>query len=383
MSTNSAPIRILQVVGGMNRAGTETWLMHILRHIDRGRFQIDFLVHTIRPGDYDREISALGCQIFPCPNKEWPWIYALQLKHILDKYGPYDIVHSHVHHFSGYVLNIAKQAGVKILIAHSHNDTSSIDAQADWYRALYLSLMKWLIIRQSTVGLATSRQAAPSLFGANWERNPRWKILYCGIDLKPFNEEIEQTNIRLELGIPAEAYVIGHIGRFESQKNHRFLIDVAAEVIRQEPNTYLLLVGKGVMRLAIEHKVAQLGLEDRVIFAGTRNDIPRLMIGAMDIFLFPSLYEGLGLVLIEAQSAGLPCIFSNTIPLEADIVNSLIHRVSLDEPAINWAKKILNLRKNKSTITRTEALNLVKQSSFNIINSVKKLENFYLRQLCR
>lgn len=370
--------RILHVVGGMNRGGIETWLMHILRHIDRDRFRIDFLVHTMQPCAYDDEIRALGSQIIPCLYPPRPWIYASNFKQILRKYGPYDIVHSHVHHYSGYVLRLAHQAGVPTRIAHSHNDTSSLQVKAGLYRQLYFALTKRWIARYATVGLGCSRNAVAALFGPVWETEPRCQILYYGIDLTPFRDRIDSMS-RAKLGIPKNALVIGHVGRFVEQKNHTFLLEIAASVRSREPQMRLLLVGDGSLRPDISRQVAQMGLTDCVIFAGSRPDVPQLMLGAMDMFLFPSLYEGLGLVLIEAQAAGLPCIFSDVVPQEADVVKPLRQRLSLSQPASEWAEVLLTQR-HAVAISQSDALSLVETGPFNIEMSVKQLENIYQDQ---
>jgi glycosyltransferase involved in cell wall biosynthesis len=373
---NKHPIRILHVVGGMVRGGIETWLMHVLRHINRDRFQMDFLVQTDRPCAYDQEILNLGSKIIPCPYVSQPWLYAREFKRVLRENGPYDIVHSHVHHFSGYVLWLAKQAGVPVRIAHSHNDTSSIEAKARWPRYLYLSLMQRWIDRYSTLGLGCSLDAVADLFGKAWENDHRYQVLYYGIDLSPFYKT-DSDCIREELGIPKDALVIGHVGRFVEQKNHKFLMEICAEVAKQDPKMYLLLIGEGILRPEIEQKALQMELSDRVIFAGVRSDIPRLMLGAMNLFLFPSLHEGLGLVLVEAQAAGLPCIFSNVVPKEADIVRPLIKRMSLAHSASEWAKILLAQRDKASAISRPDALSLVQASPFNIEISVRHLERIY------
>lgn len=376
------PIRILHVVGGMVRGGIETWLMHILRHIDRDRFHMDFLVHRTDPCAYDDEIRSLGSRIIPCTLDRWrPWAYAANFSRILREYGPYDVVHSHVHHFSGYVLRIAKQAGVPLCIAHSHNDTSAQEAKAGLYRQLYRRLTQSWISRYANVGLGCSNFAAADLFGSKWESDRRWQILYYGIDLTPFREAIDKEAIRRELGIPSDAFVIGHVGRFVEQKNHEFLIEIAAEVAQREPKMHLLLLGEGELRSQISRKVEQIGLSDRVTFAGTRPDIPHLMRGAIDVFLFPSLHEGLGLVLVEAQAAGLLCIISDVVPPEADLVKSLVQRLSLSQPASEWAKVLLTHRDAKFSIAQSDALAVVETSRFNINVSVKDLENIFLEAL--
>jgi glycosyltransferase involved in cell wall biosynthesis len=378
MSRSESPIRILHVLGGMVRGGVETWLMHILRHIDRDRFRMDFLVHTTQPCAYDDEIRALGSQIIPCLDPPRPWFYARNLKRILRERGPYDIVHSHVHHYSGFVLRLAQQAGVPVRMAHSHNDTSSVEADAGLMRRGYLTLMKRWIARHATVGLAASRLAASDLFGPVWETDPRWQILHYGIDLTPFRNPVAPAAVRAELGIPAEAFVMGHVGRFVKQKNHAFLVDIAAEVAKREPMIRLLLVGDGPLRPVIEQKVIQKGLADQVVFAGLRPDIPRLMLGAMDVFVLPSLHEGLPVVGLEVQAARLPFVLSDVVAEELDEVKSLVRRLSLSLPASAWAEAILAVRDAAPAITQPDALAMMEKSSFNIQTSVKLLKETYL-----
>lgn len=375
-------IRILHVVGGMDRAGTETWLMHVLRNIDREYFWMDFLVHTTQKCAYDDEICARGSKIIPCLHPSRPSLYAANFKRILCKYGPYDVVHSHVHHFSGYVLRLAQQTGVPVRIAHSHNDTSSAKARVGLDRRLYLMLMKRWITHYATVGLAASRKAAVDLFGADWKTDERWRTLYCAVDLLAFHQQIDRLAVRAELGIPPDAFVIGHVGRFEEQKNHALLIEIAAEIAKREPNMRLLMLGDGSLRPSIQQKVSELNLSDHVIFAGVRPDVPRLMLGAMDVFLFPSLYEGLGLVLIEAQAAGLPCVFSDVVPEEADVVRPLVQRISLSQPVSAWAEAVMAATKQDTvTINQLEALTTIEKSFFNIRTKVKELQSCYIEQL--
>lgn len=377
MMKTRQPLRILHVVGRMNRGGVETWLMHVLRHIDRSLFRMDFLVHTSEPGTYDEEIRSLGSRILPCLHPSRPRLYAQNFKRIMRDYGPYQVVHSHVHHYSGYTLRLAYQAGVPVRIAHSHNDTVRQEAEAGVGRRLYLALMTRWIGQYATVHLACSSKAGSALVGRHTTDHQRWKTLYYGIDMAPFEPGVDASDSRAELKIPPDAFVIGHVGRFEEQKNHAFLVEIAAEVIRRDPNTCLLLVGDGPLRKSIQDQVNDMGLAQHVVFAGVRSDVPRLMKSAMDVFLFPSLFEGLGLVLVEAQAAGLPCVFTDVVPNEADVVTPLIRRVPLSQPASAWAGAVLAIRDAGRTTSPPSAFRQVIGSPFNIATAVKRVEDVY------
>ncbi len=378
---SSAPIRVLQVVGRMNPGGVETWLLHVLQHIDRDRFQIDFWVHSDQEGLYDAEIRELGSRIRVAPPLKTPWAYAAALRKILKQSEPYPVIHSHVHYFSGAVLRIAANAGVPVRIAHSHLDTSKLDSHPTLKRQFYLELTRRWIDHYATVGLSASGLAATSLFGKTWQNDPRWQILHCGVNLKPFHTDaqIDQTaQIRASFQIPANAFVLGHVGRFEPQKNHAFLVQLAAEVLKHQPNTYLFLVGQGSRLTEIQNQAEALGIRDRVIFAGIRRDVPQLMQGVMDVFVLPSWQEGLPLVLMEAQAAGLPCIISDTITSEVDIVLDLIHRCSLSASVDEWVKQILAVSIASRNRIQQRALEQVENSTFNIDSSVQTLESLYL-----
>ena len=371
------PIRILHVLGMMERGGAETWLMHILRMIDRDRYRMDFLVHITEPQEYDDEIRALGSDVILCPHTRQPLRYARDFLRVLKEHGPYDVVHSHVHQYSGLVLRLAKRAGVPVRIAHSHLDASAFEAHARLPRRAYLGLMRRLIARNMTVGLSVSNQAASDLFGAEWERDPRHQMLFCGIAMEPFTQHVCRGAIRAEFGIPLDAFVIGHVGRFTEQKNHVFLLAIAAELLKRNPCARFLMIGDGELRAAMQERAAHLGITDRVIFAGLRPDVPRLMLGAMDAFLLPSLYEGLPLVLMEAQAAGLPCIYSDTISCEADIVPPLVHRYSLTAPPRAWAEALLATHASGPPITREEAFAIAEATPFNVSTSWNLLERVY------
>ncbi len=375
------PIRVLHVFGPMDRGGAEGWLMHILRIMDHDRYRMDFLVHVAEPKEYDDEIRALGSNVIANPHTRRPFRYTRELKRVLADEGPYDIVHSHVHQYSGFVLRIAKQAGVPIRIAHSHIDAATAEARASLPRRAYLTLMHRWIKRYATDGLAASRQAADDLFGPNWDADPRFRILPCGVDFDPFAAAACPADVRAEFHIPPGAFVVGHVGRFIGVKNHAFLLDVAAAIVARTPDvdTRFLLVGVGELRAEMKERADRLGIGARVVFAGSRSDVPRLLRGGMDLFLFPSLLEGLGLAVVEAQAAGLPVVFSDVVPREADIVPPLVHRLSLDQSASTWADAVLTLRDAAPPLSPPEALALARATPFDIHTSWAALEHVYAR----
>lgn len=369
-------IRVLHVVGGMGRGGIETWLMHVLRRLERERFQMDFLVHTAAPCAYDDEVRALGGRILPCVHPGRPWSYAKGFRRILEGYGPYNVVHSHVQHYTGYTLRLAQHAGIPVRIAHSHNDASPSDCFPNPVRRVYLSMAKGWIRRYATVGLAASGRAAAALFGPEWESDSRYRLLYYGIDLDPFRQSRDRS-LRAALHLPPDAFVVGHVGRFVEQKNHGFLLKIFRSVADAEPTARLLLIGDGPLRPAIERQAAEMGLGKHVVFAGLRSDIPRVLLGTVDVFVMPSLHEGLPLAGLEAQAAGLSCVFTDSITSELDVVPQLITRLRPSQPACVWAAAVLAARGQSIPPHRAEALSAMEASPFNIRRAVAELMRVY------
>jgi glycosyltransferase involved in cell wall biosynthesis len=369
------PIRVLHVVHALDRGGIETWLLHVLRHIDRARFQLDVVSALARPGAYDDEIRAAGARLFRCPDAVRFWSFGPRFKNILRQNGPYAVVHSHFNPV-GYPLRWADQAGVPVRVAHGHNDSPELGDLARPAQTLFRPLARYWVSRHTTLGLAASRRAAQALFGQRWQQHPHRRVFYCGVDLAPFRASVDRGAVRRELGLPEGSLVVGHVGRFHEQKNHAFLIDVIAELARREPRSHLLLLGEGRLRPVIEQKAARLGLSGRITFAGSRPDVPRLMLGAFNVFALPSLYEGLPLVGIEAQAAGLPCVLSDVITDEVDIVPHLVRRLSLRQPPSAWADALLE-QASRPALSRAEALTAVEASPFDIRRGVRALEQLY------
>jgi len=374
-------IRVLHVVGSMNRGGVETWLMHVLRNIDRERFQFDFLVHTSQPAAYDDEIRSLGGRIISCARPKIGKQYPQEFRRAVRTNGPFDVLHSHVHHFSGVTLSLGAALGIPVRIAHSHSDLSVADRAGSHRRKTYLRATEVAIARSATLKLAASEQAAAALYGPNWRLDARCRLLYCGIDLQPFEGDGGDAT-RMVLGLPEDAWVIGHVGRFDIPKNHPFIVDIAREVVRRDASARFLLVGDGPLRPHIQHLAKTNGLDEQILFAGVRSDVPGIM-QAMDVFLFPSLWEGLGIVLIEAQAAGTPCVISDVIPPEATVIPELVDRLPLEASAEAWAEHLLSKRNQTVPVAPRAALERIRESPFDIQRSVRQLGDHYECEVVR
>jgi glycosyltransferase involved in cell wall biosynthesis len=210
--------------------------------------------------------------------------------------------------------------------------------------------MKRLIWNCATVGIAVSRRAADALFPPDWRDHEKWRVMLLGIDSEPFEKTVDGNTLRRELGIRPDVNVVGHVGRFEEQKNHTFLLRIAAEYLKRDGNAVFLLVGDGPLKQRIEAEATELGIAGQICFAGIRKDVPALMRGVMDVFLFPSLFEGLPLVLLEAQAAGLVCLLSDNIAEETDVVPLLLHRESLASSAASWAIRLRSLMELRASV---------------------------------
>ena len=359
----------------MQRGGIQNWLMHLLRAIERQQYRMDFLVLDNRPSDYDREFGQLGSRVMQCSAGRDPAAFARDLIRVLRKHGPYDVVHSHVYAFTGFVMWLAAWQRVPLRIAHAHTDRRVVEAKGGMMRKCRLRLMKSWISKYAVVKIGASNDAAEDLFGPEWKRDPTVRILHCGIDLAPFRA-VPDAGLRASLGLPADALVIGHVGRFVAPKNHAFLVEVAAEAMRLDHRIRLLLIGDGPLRQEIESRAGALGITEQVHFAGERDDVPAIMGAAMDVFVFPSLHEGLGLVVIEAQATGLPCLIADRVPREADVVPGLVCRLPLEQGPAAWANHLLDVSATPR-VQRAEALAAVERSTFNITRSVRHITRIY------
>ena len=366
-------VRVLHVLGRLNPGGLETSLLHLVRNIDRQKFQLDFFTLSGKPGRYNSQVEALGCKVIPCRLGRNPLAFARRFRRLLRE-GGYDVVHSHVHHFSGAILRWAHAERIPARIAHSR--TTESGKSLTLQRRLYQRLMKSWIQHYATHGLAVSKVAAAALFGKAWEADGRFRVLYSGIDVRPFEAPINRCAVRHGLGIPTDAPVIGHVGSFRQAKNHRFLLQVAAEFLKIRPETCFLLVGDGALRPEMEALAQSLGIGKHVHFLGNRDDIPQLMCAAMDAFLFPSRYEGLPRVLIEAQAAGLRCLVSSNVTTEVAVIPGSVVFVDLSDGLETWVAQLDQLLR-LSRIPKENALDGIKRSQFSLQSSTDALCKLY------
>jgi glycosyltransferase EpsF len=362
------PIRIAQIVGNMHSGGVEAVVMNYYRNIDRTKIQFDFIVHDNSSVPQKEEIEHLGGKILFTPSYIHLFKYLKELRKIF-KENKYKIVHSHLNSLSIFPLYAAKKEGIPVRIAHNHS-TSNIK---EWKITLLKTMLKPFSKIQATEYFACSELAARWLFGNKAFEEGKVIIIANAIDLEKFkhNNKIG-TKIKKDLNIDSSKKIIGHVGRFVKQKNHEFLIEIFKEINIENKNTALLLIGEGPLKNKIKEKVKKLKLDKSVYFAGAVNNVNEYM-QAMDLFLFPSLYEGLGMVAVEAQTAGLPCVVSTELPKDVAITNKCIF-ISLSEDVSKWKDNILILLKEN----KIETKKLPNITQFDITKKAHELEEKYL-----
>lgn len=367
------PIKVLQVVRAVPGGGADAWLLKVARQIDCERIKFDFCALWPPSASFCDEVEALGGRFFLCLFRTNLATFPLRFRRIL-RAERYDVVHSHVGWPSGVVLRQANLEGVPGRIAHSHN-SDDLNPHS-LLRNAWRAAMRAGIRKYATLGLATSVEAAKFLFGPQWSSDPRFRVFHCGINLEPFRTAPSREEARRELGIPVDAPVVGHVGLFERRKNQAFLLKVALEVLKLRPEVRFLMVGDGPLRPQIEAMARELGIEKNVVFTGQRSDVPRLMLSAMDVFAFPSIEEGFGIVLTEAQAAGLRSLASDAVPSETGVVPGGVEYLPLSEGARPWAVCLLRMLESGS-VNRELALGTLEQTDFNIRQSCTELTRMY------
>lgn len=324
-----APIRVAQVMGYMDGGGVEQVVMNYYRHIDRSRVQFDFLVCEGSGMVPREEIESMGGRVFMVPPyKELPR-YMREMERLF-RAERWPIVHSHVNALSVFPLRAAKHAGVPVRIAHSH----STAGRGETAKNAAKSVLKRFANAYPTHRMACSRYAGEWLFG----KGADFEVVYNAVDLSRFSFDAgTRAQARADLGLVGDQLAVGHVGRFMPQKNQRFLIEAFAELAGLRPDAVLLLVGSGEAVPLAESWAAEHGVADKVMFFGQRDDVGRLY-QAFDAFVLPSLYEGLPLVSVEAQAAGLPCFLSDRITRELDVTGT-VRFLPIDGASV-WAEAL-------------------------------------------
>ena len=328
--------KILQVTGSLNVGGIEKLVFSFYERINREKFQMDFLLFDEEKSDLETKIQEMGGNVYRITNPKKNLLkYYVELKRIIKRNGPYDAVHSHLLFNTGIVMRAAYKCNVPIRIAHSHDNLSM--EKNSIIRKIYIKLMRKYLHKYSNKFCACSSLAGNYLFGKEFFQK-NGTIIYNSIDISKYKFNLnKRTNYRKELGIKDDDIVVGNIGRIVPQKNQEFIIKLAKKL----ENLKFVIVGDGELLDYLKKKTKDEKISNRVIFTGIRNDVD-ILLNAFDIFILPSVHEGLGIVLIEAQSNGLPCIVpKNVVPEEARIIDNFVFtEFPIDINVDLWCKEI-------------------------------------------
>ena len=368
----SEPIRILQIVTSMEKGGIENMLMNFYRKTDREKVQFDFLVHAPEKAEFEDEIESLGGCVYrlPVQRSVKHFIgYLNALEEFFKGHQEYKVVHCHMNALSLFPIYVAKKAGVPVRIAHSH-----VALQSNSYTSIFRRVCKRLLNTCCTDRFACGEKAGRYMFSDKYYDKGLVTVVNNGIDCESFSFDEEKRNeIREKYGFGDEL-VIGHVGRFDEFKNQSFLIDILDCLKKADVKVKLLLLGEGTLFDQIKAKVQRLGLSNSVVFAGVVPDVYNYL-NAMDVFAFPSVFEGLPLTLVEAQANGLKIFASDAVSSESDLTG-LVEFLPLSLGAKEWAKRIIS----GMPYERQDKTAEIRQAGYDSETSAKWLEKFYLEK---
>lgn len=366
-------IRVLQVIAGMNAGGMETMIMNYYRNIDRNKIQFDFLITAKEKCFYEDEINKLGGNIYRITARNVNFLKNRKELKAFFKNNKYAIVEFHQGITYYYPLKMAKKYGVKTRIIHNHGIDRAFLKKYKIYNEIFA---KRRISGLATNYFSCSEEVNDQLFSNKILKSNNIEIVPNAIDIKKYryNHTIREK-IRKELNIEENTKVYGHIGTFTYPKNHKFLIEIFENISQKEEKSKLILIGNGTLKSDIKREIEEKGLQEKVTFLGIRKDIDMLL-SAMDCFLFPSIFEGIPLTLIEAQSNGVPVIMSDTIS-ERVLINSNCTRISLEDKE-KWIEESIKTKK-ENELNRIKKNENMAQTNFNINTQAKKLQEIYLK----
>lgn len=361
-----AILRVLQVVSIMNRGGIENMLMNLYRNVDKNSVQFDFVVHRQEEGNFDKEIEEMGGIIYHAPHyKVTNHIeYVHWWNDFFKKHREYKIIHSHTYAIASIQLAIAKKYSLTTIV-HSHSSSTGVGI-----KALMKGLLEKRIAEIPDYLFACSDKAGEWLFGRKSLSKPNYILLKNAIDTDKFcyNSNI-RDEIRSSFGLTDEL-VLGHVGNFTEPKNYPFILRVFGELVNNGINGKLFLVGTGPQLESVKEQAQQLGVKDNIIFTGTRTDVYNVL-QALDCFVFPSIFEGLPVTVIEAQASGLKCFISDRITQEVCITD-LVTQLPIDDPML-WAEEIMRNKNYK----RHDMKNEIVSAGYDIQSTAAWLTSFY------
>lgn len=362
-------IKVLMVLGNTKMGGTQAFILNLLKNIDLSRFQVDLAINSEEMvGGIGDDVKQMGCQIY-----FWPY-YKVYNKHRFVKFWhnfltehPYDIVHGHSTNSAAVYLGVAKEMGCKT-IAHSHSAGYRGSRIQQWLKKYYARQVGEV----ADYWFACSDKAAERLYGVDYRKYPRYYDIPNAINAENYlYDDNKAKAIRYQLGVADDEYLCGHVGTFSVPKNHLFLLDIFSEVLKLEPKSKLVCCGAGALMPQVKEKASSLGIIDSIIFPGVVKNCNEYMM-AMDVFVFPSLFEGFPVSVIEAEAAGLNVVMSDVITKEVDLT-PCIHRCSLSDSAKTWAQTICNLKK----LDRLSFNKAIVESKYNMRTSIKLIAGLY------
>lgn len=362
-------VRVLHSVSNMDRAGIETMIMNYYRHIDRDKIQFDFLVNKSKPGAYDEEIKALGGRIYKSPGlNPIKWIkYNTMVKRLLYENPEIKVVHSHNGAFALQAQIAAKQSGIKNRIIHVHGTKIDFNLKLP-LKLLYKTQLKKVANNYWGCG----REAVKYYFGNNVILSENYRVIHNAIETEKFIYDSEKRkNLRTKYNLNNK-FVIGNVARFMKQKNHIFILKLFKIILNKEPNAVLMLLGDGELLESMKQKTKELGIEKSVIFMGNVSNVNE-MYQAMDVFILPSLFEGLPVVGIEAQAAGLKCVMSDTITDEVSITDNVKFLNLKKDSLEKWADEVLS----DTNYERKDMTIEIEKAGYSIEEEAKKLQKIY------
>ncbi len=365
-------IRVLQYIGSLSQGGSQAMIMNLYRSINKGEIQFDFVVNQSNKETFTDEVKSLGGRIFTAPryNGKNHFAYKKWWNTFFKKHPEYKVVHSHIRSTASIVLKIAKKYGCTTIV-HSHSTSSGSGISA-----LVKNIYQYPIRYISDYFMGCSKASGEWLFGKKVCNSDKYINVKNAIDTSKYiYDDMVSKQARAELCYKDTDFVIGHVGRLSEPKNHIFLLKIFNELHKKNNNFKLLLVGDGDLRAQIEDKIDELNLNDCVKLVGSRSDVNRLLL-AMDLFLFPSLWEGLPVSVVEAQASGLPCVISSSVTDEV-VLSELVTSISLTDDEKTWCKKILKIVDETKKTSRPNMQECISKAGYDVVETTQWLSDFY------